>query len=152
MFRITLFGAVFSNICASGIRHTVSKRQFRDQPSLKIDYLPQWEPVSMKMRIIVRQIKLKLVVLVYIWYKRLCRAYNRFSRVDTKFVGVHIICNFRVHRIRNLPHKTNPTHRVAYHTRKVHFCISIPQVFIFMLAYYLYALSWDQVSVVQSEL
>ncbi len=40
-------------------------------------------------------------------------------RYDPKFVGMHLICSFRIHTM-HLPHNPNPTHCVAY-TRQSQF-------------------------------
>ncbi len=67
------------------------------------------EPGLMKIRIILRQknpkthgIDTQKWTLAFICYAHFWRAYNmQFSRAyDTKFVGVHMICSFRVHMIR----------------------------------------------------
>ncbi len=68
-----------------------------------------------------RDIDTKKWTLGYIWYERVWCAYD-----------THLLLN------------PNPTNRIAY-TSQSQFFISIPQVFIFILSYYLYALSWDRV-------
>ncbi len=52
-----------------------------------------------------RGIDTQKLTLAYIWYERVCRAYNtQFSHAyDMKFVGVHMIRSFRVHMIRIYP-------------------------------------------------
>ncbi len=72
----------------------------------------------MKIRIILckknRGIDTQKWTLAFICYAHFWHAYNtQFSRAyDTKFVGVHMICSFRVYDT-HLHHNPNPTHRVA---------------------------------------
>ncbi len=86
-------------------------------------------------------------IYTYIWYELVWRAYKtQFSRAyDTKFVGMHMICSFRVHMIRIYPTTLILPIASIYKPKSIFAYQHHEFSCLFGVAYYLYALLWDRV-------